>query len=105
MNGCEFWIYLAILAGTTYLVRVIPFVAIKNKIDNKYVQSFLYYIPYAVLTAMTIPAVFYSTDRIQGAVVGTFTAILFALRKRSLTVVAIAACVAVYIVESFMHIP
>lgn len=102
MTGSSFWIYLAILAGTTYLVRVIPFVAIKNKIENKYVQSFLYYIPYAVLSAMTIPAVFYSTDTRLGAVAGTVVAVIFALKKKSLTVVAVAACVMVYVVEMIL---
>ncbi len=99
MRESSFWIYLAILAGTTYLVRAIPFVAIKNKIENKYVQSFLYYIPYAVLSAMTIPAVFYSTDIRLGAVAGAVVAVIFALKKKSLTVVAVAACVMVYVVE------
>ncbi|MCR5354888.1 MAG: AzlD domain-containing protein [Lachnospiraceae bacterium] len=102
MTGASFWIYLAILAGTTYLVRVIPFVAIKNKIENKYVQSFLYYIPYAVLSAMTIPAVFYSTDTRLGAVAGAVVAVIFALKKKSLTVVAVAACVMVYAVEMIL---
>ena len=61
MKNSVFFIYLLILAGSTYLIRVIPFIAIKEKINNSFVRSFLYYIPYAVLTAMTIPAVFYAT--------------------------------------------
>ena len=56
MKNSVFFIYLLILAGSTYLIRVIPFIAIKEKINNSFVRSFLYYIPYAVLTAMTIPA-------------------------------------------------
>ena len=62
MKNSVFFIYLLILAGSTYLIRVIPFIAIKEKINNSFVRSFLYYIPYAVLTAMTIPAVFYATN-------------------------------------------
>ena len=54
MNNYVFFLYLLILAGSTYLIRVIPFVAIKNKINNRFIRSFLAYIPYAVLTAMTI---------------------------------------------------
>lgn len=61
MNNYVYFLYLLILAGSTYLIRVIPFVAIKNKINNRFIRSFLAYIPYAVLTAMTIPAVFYAT--------------------------------------------
>ena len=52
----DFWIYLAILAGSTYLIRAIPFAALQKKITNKFIRSFLYYIPYAVLAAMTFPA-------------------------------------------------
>ena len=57
----DFWIYLLILAGSTYLVRAIPFAAMRKKIENKFIKSFLYYIPYAVLSAMTLPAAFYAT--------------------------------------------
>ena len=99
MNTTTYWIYLAILAGSTYLIRVIPFVAIRKKINNPFVQSFLYYIPYAVLTAMTLPAILYATDYILSAVAGLLVAVLFALKNKGLTRVARAACIAVYITE------
>lgn len=101
MNNYVFFLYLLILAGSTYLIRVIPFVAIKNKINNRFIRSFLAYIPYAVLTAMTIPAVFYSTNWWVGAAAGLIVAVIFALKEKGLTVVAIAACVAVFVVELF----
>ena len=82
MKNSIFFIYLLILAGTTYLIRVIPFTAIKEKINNRFVRSFLYYIPYAVLTAA-----------------GLLTAVIFALKGKGLTTVAIASCVAVFLVE------
>ncbi|MDD7667733.1 MAG: AzlD domain-containing protein, partial [Agathobacter sp.] len=94
MNNYVFFLYLLILAGSTYLIRVIPFVAIKNKINNRFIRSFLAYIPYAVLTAMTIPAVFYATNWWAGAAAGLIVAVIFALKEKGLTVVAIAACVA-----------
>ena len=78
MKNSIFFIYLLILAGTTYLIRVIPFTAIKEKINNRFVRSFLYYIPYAVLTAMTIPAIFYATSWWVGATAGLLTAVIFA---------------------------
>lgn len=99
MEETTFFIYLLILAGSTYLIRVIPFVAVKHKIENRFVKSFLYYIPYAVLTAMTIPAVFYATRSIVSAAAGLTVAILFALKGKGLTTVAAVACCAVYIVE------
>ena len=99
MKNSIFFIYLLILAGTTYLIRVIPFTAIKEKINNRFVRSFLYYIPYAVLTAMTIPAIFYATSWWVGATAGLLTAVIFALKGKGLTTVAIASCVAVFLVE------
>ena len=101
MNNYVFFLYLLILAGSTYLIRVIPFVAIKNKINNRFIRSFLAYIPYAVLTAMTIPAVFYATNWWAGAAAGLIVAVIFALKEKGLTVVAVAACVAVFVVELF----
>lgn len=101
MNNYVFFLYLLILAGSTYLIRVIPFVTIKNKINNRFIRSFLAYIPYAVLTAMTIPAVFYATNWWAGAAAGLIVAVIFALKEKGLTVVAIAACVAVFVVEIF----
>lgn len=102
MNTTTFWIYLAILSGSTYLIRVIPFVAVKEKIKNKFIQSFLYYIPYAVLTAMTIPAILYATDYILSAFAGLVVAIIFALKDRGLTTVAVVSCLTVFIVELFL---
>ena len=101
MNNNIFFIYLLILAGSTYLIRVIPFVAIKEKINNRFIRSFLYYIPYAVLTTMTITAVFYATNWWVGAVTGLIVAIIFALKGKGLTTVAVAACTAVFIAELF----
>ena len=96
MKNSIFFIYLLILAGTTYLIRVIPFTAIKEKINNRFVRSFLYYIPYAVLTAMTIPAIFYATSWWVGAAAGLLTAVIFALKGKGLTTVAVASCCLLY---------
>ncbi|MFR0950707.1 MAG: AzlD domain-containing protein [Ruminococcus callidus] len=62
-------LYIAIMAGVTYLIRVVPFTVFRKKIQNHFLQSFLYYIPYAVLSAMTIPAIFYSTGNVITAAV------------------------------------
>lgn len=102
MNNQSFFIYLLIMAGSTYLIRAIPFGAIRKKIENKYVRSFLYYIPYTVLSAMTFPAALYATGNIIAASLGLLAAIIFAVRSKGLTVVAIVACVTVLIVEIVM---
>ena len=91
------------MAGSTYLIRVIPFAAITGKIENPYIKSFLTYIPYAVLTAMTIPACLTATDYAVSAAIGLAVAIIFALRNKSLTTVAIAACTSVWISEFIIH--
>ena len=99
MTYTTFFIYLAIMVLTTYLIRVIPFVLIKNQIKNRFIRSFLYYIPYAVLTAMTIPAIFTATSSIISATVGFTVAVILALNKKSLTTVALLSCFAVYLTE------
>ena len=99
MDNRQFYAYLLLMAGSTYLIRAIPFAAVKKKITNPWIQSFLTYIPYAVLTAMTLPGALYATDSIYSAAIGIVIAILLALRGKSLTVVAIAACFAVYLIE------
>ncbi len=99
MDTKEFLIYLLILSGSTYLIRSIPFALLRKKIENRFVKSFLYYIPYAVLTAMTIPAIFYATDSKISAAAGLVVAVGLALKGKSLTVVAVAACAMVFLVE------
>jgi len=58
----SFFTYLAVMAGSTYLIRAIPFALINKKIENQFIKSFLHYIPFAVLSAMTFPAILYATD-------------------------------------------
>lgn len=98
----NFFIYLAIMAGVTYLVRMLPLVLVRKKITNRFVRSFLYYIPYSVLTVMTLPAIFYSTGSVISALVGTAVAVGLAYMKKSLIVVAASASLAVLLSELAM---
>lgn len=100
----NFYIYLLVMAGVTYLIRMIPLVLVKSKIRNKFVLSFLYYIPYAVLSVMTIPAIFYSTASKVSAFVGFLVAVVLSYFEKSLTKVAIAACVVVFVTEKIILI-
>lgn len=102
MNLTQYFIYLAIIAGSTYLIRAIPFTLAKNKVQNRFIQSFLYYIPYAVLTVMTIPAVFTATSSVISAVCGVIAAVILAYRGKGLTTVAIISCVVVFLAESIL---
>ena len=90
---------IAVMAGVTYLVRAIPFLVFRKKIQNRFVRSFLYYIPYAVLAAMTIPAVFSSTANLYSALAGLAVALVLAFFEKGLVVVALFACAAVFVTE------
>lgn len=98
MDKIPFGVYLLVMAGVTYLIRMIPMVLVKQKIQNRFILSFLHYIPYTVLAAMTVPAVFYATNPLP-AVVGFVAAVFFAYRGKSLVQVAAFACGAVLLVE------
>ena len=100
----NFAVYLLVMAGVTYLIRMLPMVLIKKKIRNRFVLSFLYYIPYAVLSVMTIPAIFYATANIYSAIAGFITALILAYKDKSLLTVAAFSCVAVFAVEFVMKL-
>ena len=95
----RFFLYLFVMAGVTYLVRMIPLVFIRRKIKSRFVRSFLYYIPYAVLSVMTIPGIFYSTGSLPSAILGTAVAVALAYFGRSLITVAAGSAVTVLIAE------
>ena len=87
------------MALVTYLVRAVPFVVFRNKIKNRFIRSFLYYIPYAVLAAMTIPAIFTSTGNVYSAIVGLAAALVMAFFEKGLVTVALTSCAAVFLTE------
>lgn len=99
MNIADFFVYLAVMAGITYLIRAVPFVLCKGEVTNVFLKSFLAYVPYAVLGAMTIPEVFYSTNSLVSGIAGTIVALLLAFYKKGLLIVAVAACAMAFIVN------
>ncbi|NLK77872.1 MAG: AzlD domain-containing protein [Clostridiales bacterium] len=94
----NFWIYMLVMFGVTYLIRVLPFVIFQKKIENKFVRSFLAYIPYTVLGAMTFPAVFYATGSVLTASAGVIVALVLAYRGKGLFEVAIFASLTAFLV-------
>lgn len=90
---------IAVMAFTTYLIRVLPMVIFRKKITNVWVRSFLYYVPYAVLAAMTFPAVFSSTGSTESAVAGCIVAVVLALFDKGLLTVAVWAAAMAFIVQ------
>lgn len=95
----NFFVYLIVTAGMTYLVRMLPLVLMKGKIRSRFLLSFLHYIPYAVLSVMTIPAIFSAAGDIRTAAAGFAVAMILAWRGKSLLTVAAAACAAVLAAE------
>ncbi len=94
-----FWLYLLVMAGVTYLVRMLPLVLVKKKIKNRFLLSFLHYMPYAVLTVMTIPAIFHATGSIWSAIAGFTVGVLLAYFEKSLVTVAICSAGTVLAVD------
>lgn len=99
MQTMKFFIYLFICAGVTYLIRMVPFVLCRGKLENQYIRSFLFYVPYAVLGAMTFPAIFTSTGSMASGTAGTVVALILAYRRKGLLQVAVGACAAAFLVE------
>ena len=97
-----FFIYLVIMAVTTYLIRMIPFTLFRRKIENRRVKAFFDYIPYSVLSAMTFPSILYSTGSILSAAAGTVIALILSFRGRSLLLVAVGAFAGALSVELLM---
>lgn len=91
--------YTLIMAGVTYLLRAAPILIFQKKIENAFIQSFLFYVPYAVLAAMTFPAILTSTRSGLSAAAGLLIALILGWRGKGLLTVALAACAAVYLVE------
>ena len=95
-------LYTFVMAAVTYLIRMLPFVVFRKPIRNRFFKSFLYYVPYAVLGAMTFPAILYSTSNLVSAAVGLAVSVILAWFGRGLLTVAVSACVAVYLTEWVM---
>ena len=95
----EFIPYLIVMAGVTYLIRMIPMAVVRKRIKNRFILSFLYYVPYAVLSAMVVPAIFFASGNIVTAAVGFVVAVVAAIFSKSLVLVAGCSCVSVFIAE------
>ena len=93
------YIYIAVVALVTYAIRVLPLTLIQKEIKNKFIRSFLYYVPYVTLAAMTFPAIVTATDSIWSGVAALVVGVLVAWFSGNLFLVAISACSVVFLVE------
>ena len=91
--------YILAMAVTTYLIRMLPLTVFRKPIKSRFVRSFLHYVPYACLTAMTFPAILYDTTYILSGIAALVVAVILAFRGKSLIVVSLASCAAVFISE------
>lgn len=93
------YLYIFTMALTTYLIRVLPLTIFRKPIRSRFLRSFLHYVPYCCLTAMTFPAILTSTATILSGAAALIVGIVLAYRGRSLLTVSVAASAAVMVTE------
>ena len=96
------YIYILVMALTTYLIRALPLTLLRKPIRNRFLRSFLHYVPVACLTAMTFPAIVYATENVVSGAVGLAVGVVLALKKKGLIIVAVASCAAVFLTEQLI---
>jgi len=97
------YLYILVMAATTYLIRALPLVLLKKPIRSRFLRSFLHYVPVACLTAMTFPAILYATEHIISGAAGLAIAVVLSLKGKSLITVAAASCAVVYLAEQLLR--
>ena len=95
----DVYLYIAVMAVVTYLIRVLPLTLIRREIKNVTLRSFLYYVPYVTLSVMTFPAMMQATNSEWSGLAAFAAAVALAWRGFSLFSVAVAACVLVFVIE------
>ena len=98
----KIYFYILVMAVVTYLIRVLPLAILRKEITNPFIKSFLFYVPYACLAAMTFPAILTSTASLISGVVGFLAAVFMAYKEKSLIQVALFACAVVFVVERLL---
>ena len=102
MNLSRLLVYIAVTAVSTYLIRVIPLIAIQKKIENRFFRSFLYYVPYVTLAVMTFPAIIHATQTPISGLVALIAGIIAAWLGAGLFPVSVICCVLVFVIELFV---
>lgn len=95
-------IYIAIMAGVTYAIRVLPLTLIRKQIKNRFLKSFLYYVPYITLAVMTFPAIMETTQSPIAGLAALFIGMIAAWLGAGLFPVAVVCCAIVFILELFL---
>lgn len=97
----RYFLAILVMAAVTYIPRALPLSLFNKQIKSKFIRSFLFYVPYAVLASLTFPGILYCTENMPAAIVGTLLALVLAYFEKSLVVVAIAAVLGVFVVNLF----
>ena len=101
MSG-NVWIYIAVMAVVSYLIRVTPLLVMRREIKNTFIKSFLYYVPYVTLSLMTFPAIMDATASPYAGILALVVGVVMAYCKSSLLQVAVSCCAVVFILELFL---
>lgn len=104
MNYPRIFTAIFIMALVTYIPRMFPLVFMKRKIQNRTIRSFLYYVPYAVLAAMTFPEILFSTASVISGIVGLLTALFLAYHNKGLLTVALGSTFTVFCAEQVLKL-
>ena len=97
------YLYILVMAVVTYLIRTMPLLLARREITNTFIRSFLFYMPYACLAAMTFPAILGATEYLISGIVGFVAAVVAAYFERSMITVALIACGAVFVTEQIIR--
>lgn len=97
------YIYILVMFAVTYLIRVLPLTLIRRKIEDRFLRSFLYYVPYVTLAVMTFPAIMQVTETAIAGLLALIVGILLAFFGARLFTVSVVACLSVLILESVLH--
>lgn len=98
------YLYILCMSLTTYLIRLLPLVLFKKEIKSKFIKSFLYYVPYACLSAMTFPAIIYATNNVISGIIALIVGVILALKDKSLFTVAFSVSLVVFVVEKIIEL-
>ena len=100
----KIWIYIICMAAVTFIIRVVPLTLIRKPIENQFLRSFLYYVPYVTLAVMTFPAIVNATGYAASGFIAFIVALVLAYMGKGLFFVSVSACVTVFIIERILDL-
>lgn len=96
------YLYLLVMFAVVYAIRVLPLTLVRKQIKNRFLQSFLYYVPYITLAVMTFPAIVEATQVPLAGLAALVVGVVLAWRGAGLFPVALSCCGVVFLLELFL---